>query len=73
MEISKEIIEELKLIFVTREECDDTTRELNDKLTRDYTDLAVIKEQNKLILSILSAVGIAVLALVVRQFWGATI
>lgn len=73
MEITKENIEELKLIFVTREECDDTTRELNDKLTRDFTDLAVIKEQNKMILRILSAVGLAVLALVVRQFWGVSI
>ena len=67
---SKEQIEHLKLIFVTREECKTITDDLDDKLTKDFADLAVIKYQNKLILAILGAVGVAVLSLVVKQFWG---
>lgn len=65
-----EQIEHLKLIFVTREECNSTTEDLNNKLTNDFKDLAVIKFQNKMILSILGAVGVAVLSLVICQFWG---
>ena len=67
---SKEQIEHLKLIFVTREECQTITETLDNKLTQDFADLAVIKFQNKLILAVLGAVGVAVLSLVVRQFWG---
>ncbi len=43
--IAKEDIEQLKLIFVTREECDDTMEDVNKKLSNDSTELALIKQK----------------------------
>lgn len=68
--VSEEMMNELRLIFVTRKESEEITDELNRKLTNDFADLAVIKFQTKLILGILSAVGVAVLGLLVNQLWG---
>lgn len=67
--IPPEVMEELKLVFVTRKECVETNDEITRKLNRDYADLSVIKFQLKLILGILSAVGVAVLSLVINQVW----
>lgn len=61
---------EIEQVFITRKECEDTTEGLAAKLNRDFADLKVIKFQLRLILGILSAVGVAVLGLVVAQFWG---
>ncbi len=68
--LGDDVINELRLIFVTRKESEEITEELNRKLTNDFADLAVIKFQTKLILGILSAVGVAVLGLLVNQLWG---
>jgi len=38
-------IERLKEVFVTRRECDNTTDEINKKLSNDSTELALIKQQ----------------------------
>lgn len=38
-------IERLKEIFVTRQECHDTNRELEEKIENDSKELAVIKQQ----------------------------
>lgn len=43
--IENDDIDRLKEIFVTRQECDDTTRDLNDKLSRENTELQLIKQQ----------------------------
>jgi hypothetical protein len=61
---------EINADFMPRNECESRTDSIEVKLSNDFTDLAVIKFQNKLILGILSAVGIAILGLVVSQFWG---
>ena len=46
--------------FVTKIEYDTKTAAMNKKLLQGYTDLAVIKFQNKLILGILAFVGAAI-------------
>lgn len=37
-------IDRLKEIFVTRQECQDTNKEINDKLANDSQELALIKQ-----------------------------
>lgn len=43
--IEKEDIDRLKEIFVTRQECDDKTDDINKKLANDSTELALIKQK----------------------------
>lgn len=72
--IEKDDIEQLKLIFVTREECDSTNDDINRKLQNDNTELALIKQQLSSILwigkttlgTVLAAIVGAVLALVLK-------
>lgn len=41
----KELEERFKLIFVTRQECDNVTDEINKKLASDSKELALIKQK----------------------------
>ena len=68
--LSDKQMDQIEHVFVTRKECNSTTEELNKKLGQDFADLAVIKFQLRLVLGILGAIGVAVLGLVVKQFWG---
>ena len=43
--VEKDDIEQLKLIFVTRQECEKTNEEINNKLANDSTKLALIEQQ----------------------------
>lgn len=43
--IDKDDIERLKEIFVTRQECDTITDDINKKLSNDSTELALIKQK----------------------------
>lgn len=45
MAIEDADIARLKEIFVTRQECDDKTDEINKKLANDSTELALIKQK----------------------------
>lgn len=45
MPLEKEDIERLKEIFVTRQECDTITDEINKKLANDSTALALIEQK----------------------------
>ena len=47
--LEREDIERLREIFVTRQECDDKTDEINKKLANDNTQLELIKQQLKTI------------------------
>lgn len=49
MAIDREYIARSKEIFVTRQECDDKTDEINKKLANDNTQLELIKQQLKTI------------------------
>ena len=67
-------IARLREIFVTRQECDDKTDDINRKLSNDATDLAVIKQQLSTITwvskttlaAIIVAIVGAVMALILR-------
>jgi hypothetical protein len=63
-------IERLKEIFVTRKECDDSMDDVNDKLSNDMKELAVINTKLSLILWFLGAVGAAVITVLVKLFFG---
>ena len=43
--IDRDDIARLKEIFVTREECDSTTKAIESKLANDATELALIKQK----------------------------
>ena len=45
MPLEKEDIERLKEIFVTRQECDSSMDDVNQKLANDSTELALIKQK----------------------------
>lgn len=72
--IEKEDVEQLKLIFVTRAECDSTNEDINRKLSNDSTELALIKQQLSSILwiakttlgTVLAGIVGAVLAMVLK-------
>lgn len=50
----------LREVFVPREECNDTIDHQNRKFANDDKRLAVIENNTKIILGILSAVGVGV-------------
>ena len=68
--IDKDDIERLKEIFVTRQECDKDMELVNSKLGMDSTRLAVIENQLKTILWVLTAVGSGIITMLVKMFWG---
>lgn len=71
MTLDKETVDELKMIFVTRQECSDTNDEINAKLSNDMRELAVINTKLSLILWLLGAVGAAVITVLVKLLFGA--
>lgn len=66
MAVSDEDIVRLKEIFVTRQECNTLTDNINQKLNDDSTELALIKQQ----LSIISWVTKTTLAAVLTTLVG---
>ena len=71
MAIDKDDIDRLKEIFVTRQECDTITDDINAKLSNDSKELAVINTKLSLILWLLGAVGAAVVTVLVKILFGA--
>lgn len=70
MPFDKDDIEQLKLYFVPREECNSTTDEINNKLSNDSRELAVINTKLSLILWLLGAVGAAVITVLIKILFG---
>ena len=72
--LAPEDIERLKEIFVTRQECQETNKELEEKIASTATDLAVIKQQLQVITwvskttlaAVIVAVVGAVMALILK-------
>lgn len=72
--LDKDTIEQLKLMFVTREECDSTNDAINRKLSNDSTELALIKQQLSSVLwigkttlgTVLTAIVGAIIAMVLK-------
>lgn len=69
--VDEKDIERLKEIFVTRRECDTTTGEINNKLANDMTKLAVIEQELKTIMWILTTIGAGVVTTLIKLFFGA--
>lgn len=65
MAIDKDDIERLKEIFVTRQECDTITDDINKKLANDSTELALIKKDLSTIMWVSkTTLGAVIVALV---------
>lgn len=55
--------ERLREVFVSREECNETVDHQNRKFANDDKRLAVIENNTRIILGVLSAVGVGVLGI----------
>lgn len=63
--LDREDIEQLKLIFVEKNKCDERTEEINRKLANDNTQLELIKQQLKQISWVAKTTLAAVIAFIV--------
>ena len=70
MPLDKDDIEQLKLYFVAREECDTVTDDIIRKQSNYDKELAVINTKLSLILWFLGAVGAAVITVLVKVLFG---
>lgn len=70
MSLEKEDIDRLKEIFVTRQECDGSMEEVNKRLARDNTQLAVIETKLGQIMWLLGAIGTGVIATLIKLIFG---
>ena len=52
------------------DDCERTVEPIKKNLTSDFTRLAVIEQQNKLMLWLLAAVGGGVIAMLIKMFFG---
>lgn len=68
--IEREDIERLKEIFVTRHECENDMKDVENKLATDNARLAVIEHQLKTITWLLTAIGSGVIATLIKLFFG---
>lgn len=68
--IDEKDILRLKEIFITRQECQNNLDEIENKLSKDLVRLAVIENQLKLIMWLLTAVGSGVIAMLIKMFFG---
>ena len=69
--IEREDIDRLKEIFVTRQECENDMKSVEDKLSTDNARLAVIEHQLTTITWLLTAVGGGIITMIIKMFWGA--
>lgn len=65
--IEEKDIDRLKEIFVTRQECQSQTNAFESKLTKDLVRLAVIETKLNQIMWLLTAVGGAVITMLVKM------
>ena len=63
-------IERQKDIFVTRHECQNNLDSIDKMLNQDNVRLAVIEQQNKIILWVLAAVGGGIITMLIKMFFG---
>jgi hypothetical protein len=68
--IDEKDIERLREIFITRQECQNNLDGIENKLSKDLVRLAVIENQLKLVLGVLTAVGGGMLTVLLKLFFG---
>lgn len=56
--------------YVKIEDCDKMTNKFEKNLNKDNVRLAVIEQQNKLMLWILAAIASGVIAMLIKMFFG---
>lgn len=70
MAIEEQDIDRLKEIFVTRQECQIQTTDLKEKINKDLVRLSVIETKLNQITWLLTAVGGAVITMLIKMFFG---
>lgn len=70
MPIDEKDIDRLKEIFVTRQECQQTTDSFESKLNKDLVRLAVIETKLSQITWILTTVAAGVVTMLIKMFFG---
>lgn len=70
MAIEEKDIDRLKEIFVTRQECQQTTDAFESKLNKDLVRLAVIETKLSQITWILTTVAAGVVTMLIKMFFG---
>lgn len=70
MSIDDKDIVRLKEIFITRQECQANIDSFDSKLSKDLVRLAVIENQLKLVLGVMTAVGGGMLTVLLKLFFG---
>ena len=68
--IDEKDIEQMKEIFVTRKECQQTTDGIETKLSNDLVRLAVIENQLKIITWLMYAVAGGVITMLIKMLFG---
>ena len=68
--IEKEDIEQLKLTFVTRQECDNEMKSMEDKINPVIVKLAVIEQQQKTNNWLTALIAGGVLTALIKLFLG---
>lgn len=68
--VCDKIMEQVKLVCVTRSECTNTTTEITNKLSNDDKRLAVIQAYQKITLGVMGAIGGGVLTMLIKMFFG---
>lgn len=56
--------------YVKIDDCDKTTGEIEKRLNKDIVRLAVIENQLKLVLWVLTAVGGGIITMLIKMFFG---
>lgn len=68
--IDQNDIERLEKIFVTREECNDSTNRISGKLANDATRFAVLEERMKVNNWLTTGICAGIVALLIKVFLG---
>lgn len=68
--IDEKDIARLREIFITRQECQNNLDGIENKLSKDLVRLAIIENQLKLVLGVLTAVGGGMLTVLLKLFFG---
>ena len=68
--LSNEDIDQMKLIFMPRDECQDTQDSYSEKLEANSKTLVQIETKMNMLLGILTPIGVAVLGIAVKLLFG---
>ena len=70
IELQKQLQDHFDGRYRKIEDCDDISENIDKKVIRDNVRLAVIEQQNKLMLWILAAVSGGIITMLIKMFFG---